>query len=308
VTFTVRVAPSDDPRTVFAVLARTDSADPPHYRIVSLQSAPLPPGQHQVTATLVRPGKVRFEGLPVPLSPDRRTWSEVQAAIPGQVTAFSPVPAHLIIAVELCGPQQSYTRRVDCAAGLIGEVAGQSRMPVRYSLIGYGTHSFTRMTQEDPIEELCWAGGARAALSALGQLSARQPLNGGSADGAKLECALEHVARRLAAGSRLGERPVLVSIGTRPPFPRAVDASSLLPCRARSDWRETLLRLTEQHAGMAFGAIYDGDPPNEAWERLGSHAHGQPSAFNAGQFAMNLGLLSPAPSAVSLPLVDAGMV
>jgi hypothetical protein len=99
---------------------------------------------------------------------------------------------------------------------------------------------------------------------------------------------------------------VLVSIGTRPPFLRVQDSSSLLPCRAASDWRETLLRLTEQHAGMAFGAICDGDPPSEAWERLGSHTHGQPSAFNAGQFAMNLGLLSPTPSAALLPLIDAG--
>jgi hypothetical protein len=298
--FTIRVEAAEDPRTVFAVLAREDDADPPDYRIVSLESAPLPPGQYRVNARLLRPGRVRFEGLPDPLSADARTWSQVLAAIPERVPVAAP--AHLVIAVELCGPQLRYAQRMDCATRLVQDIAEGARAPVRYSLIGYGSHSFVRMTHEDPIEELCWADHASMALGALARLGNRKALAGGSAFGAKLECALDHIDRRLAATEGLdNEQSVLVAIGTRPPFPCVQDMSRALPCPHGLDWRKTVSKM--EHSGMAFGAVYDGDPVAEVWERLGSHARGRPSGFFAREFAMTLALLSPALPAIPLPLI-----
>jgi hypothetical protein len=298
--FPIWVEPAEDPRTAFAVLALDDDADRPDYRLVSLQSAQLPVGPHQVTATLVGPGLVRFEGLPEPLTDDPRTWPEVEAAVPGQIPASHP--AHLIIAVELCDPQLRYVQRLDCAMRLIQDVADDARAPVRYSLAAYGSHAFPRMTDEPPIEELCWLDEAPMALAALSRLRNRPALTGGSAHGAKLECALHHVAGRLATGTRVGERPVLVTIGTRPPFPHAQDPGHALPCKQGLDWRKTLTAMADRHDGMAFGAVYDGEPVAEAWRHLGCHARGLPSGFASRQFAADLGLITPAPPAMPLPL------
>jgi hypothetical protein len=295
------VEPAEDPRTAFVVLAHEDDADTPHYRVVSQQSALLPAGPHQVTARLLRPGLVRFDGLPEPLSDDPRTWDEVQAAIPVRIPVFHP--AHLIIVIELCEPQLRYAQRVDCAVRLIADVADGARAPVRYSLVGYGSHAYVRMTREDPIEELCWGDDAPMALGALGRLGNRKALADGSKHGAKLECALHHVAGRLAAGNRTDERLVLVGIGTRPPFPHEQGTDAALPCGRGLDWRKVLQGMTERHGGMTFGAIYDGEPAAEAWLKLGSHAHGWPSAFASRQFAGNLGLITPGLPAMPLPLL-----
>ena len=295
------IEPAEEPRTAFVVLAHEDDADTPHYRVVSQQSAPLPPGPHPVTARLLRPGLVRFDGLPEPLSDDPRTWDEVLAAIPGRIPVFRP--AHLIIVIELCDPQLRYAQRVDCAVRLIQDVDDGARAPVRYSLVGYGSHAYVRMTREDPIEELCWGDDAPVALGALGRLGNRKALADGSGHGAKLECALHHVAGRLAPGDRTDERLVLVAIGTRPPFPHEQGTDAALPCGRGLDWRKVLHGMTERHHGMAFGAIYDGEPPAEAWLMLGSHAHGRPSGFASRQFATTLGLIRPGLPAMPLPLL-----
>ena len=298
--FEIWVEPSEDARTAFVVLALDDDADRPDYRLVSVQSAQLPPGPHQVTATLVRPGLVRFDGLPGPLTGDPRSWAEVKAAVPGHIPASHP--AHLVIAVELCGPQLQYAQRVDCAIRLIQDVADGARAPIRYSLVGYGSHVFPRMKDEPPIEELCWSDEAPMALAALSRLRNRQALTGGSAHAAKLECALHHVAGRLATGSMVDDRPVLVTIGTLPPFPCAQDAGEALPCKQGLDWRKTVGAMTDRHDGMAFGAVYDGEPVAEAWRFLGSHARALPAGFASRQFAAALGLITPAPPAMPLPL------
>ena len=299
-TFPVWIEPAEDPRTAFVVLALDDDADRPDYRVVSLQSAQLPPGPLQVTATLVRPGLVRFDGLPEPLSDDRRSWPEVEAAVPGEIPVANS--AHLVIALELCGPQLQYAQRVDCAIRLVQEVADGARASVRYSVIGYGSHAFPRMMDEPPIEQLCWSEEAPIALATLSKLRHRQALTSGSAHGAKLECALHYVAGRLATDSLDDERPVLVTIGTRPPFPHAQGMGDALPCKRGLNWRKTLRDMIDRHDGIAFGAVYDGEPVAEAWRHLGSHARGLPSGFASRQFAAALGLITPALSAIPLPL------
>lgn len=303
--FGFEVEPAERAGTVFAVLAREDEADPPDYRVVQpLRSAPLPPGRYEVTATLLGRGRVRFEDLPEPLGDERRSWAEVRAAVPRRVPRIAP--AHLIIAIELCGPQVLYAQHVDCAVRLIEKVADGARSPVRYSLVGYGSHSFVRMTPGSPLEEACWADSDPAALGALNRLAGRTPLTSGSVLGAKLECALEFIAGRLAAGGDTGERPVLVTIGTRPPFPPGYQGrADALPCPDRTDWSMALNSIASRHHGTAFGAVYGGgDPPPKAWKYLGRDARGVPSGFDARQFAISLGLIGPAPAAFPLPLIE----
>jgi len=306
-TFTFWVEPAEKLGTVLAVLAREDEADPPVYRVVqSLRSAQLQPGRYDVTATLMRRGKVRFENLPEPLSKDSRLWSEVKAAVPPRVSRSAS--AHLIIALELCQPQVFYAQRVDCAIRLIETIADEARAPVRYSVVGYGSHSFVRMTPESPLEEACWADSMPAALGVLNRLAGREALASGSALGAKLECALEFASRRLDAASAAKERPVLVAIGARAPFPAGYEGrAGALPCPERTDWREALNVMMKRHDGMAFGAIYGGgDPAPEAWERLGAHARGVPSGFDVRQFAVSLGLIGSDTPAFPLPLIRDG--
>ena len=99
-TFRVHCEPSSPAGTTFAVLARSG----PHTTgLVSMASAKLEPGLYSVTATLQRPGLVSFDGLPVKLRPDTRSWPEVDATVPGRVGKFGP--AHLIVAVETCGSE-----------------------------------------------------------------------------------------------------------------------------------------------------------------------------------------------------------
>ncbi|MBO0805324.1 MAG: hypothetical protein J2P25_19880 [Nocardiopsaceae bacterium] len=301
--FTFWVAPAEDPRTVFAVLARDDETEPPAYTVMSMESAPLAPGRHDVTATLLRPGKVRFAGesLPKPLEPEPRTWAEVRAAVPRQIPRSAP--AHLTIALELCEPQVLFAQRVDCATRLIEDIGDGATAPVRYSLVGYGSHAPARMARETQIEEACWADDAPAALGALDRLRDRGALADGSAHGAKLECALHHIKRRLATDGTTWERQVLVTIGTRPPFPWAQDGSDALPCPWGLHWRSALKAMAERHDGMAFGAVYDGEPTTEAWEHLGSDARGLPSGFHARRFGMTLGLIGQGLPAFPLPLI-----
>ena len=79
-------------------------------------------------------------------------------------------------------------------------------------------------------------------------------------------------------------------IGRRPASPHRIDqVSRILPCPLRNDWRANLRGLSEDHAGMAFGAIRDGaedddlfgdDPADEIWRLLGTDAYARADVFN----------------------------
>lgn len=303
--FTIQCEQADDQGTVFAVLARDDDEDPPAYGLVSLESARLTPGAHDVTATLVRPGKVRFrvDGLAGLTSPDPRTWFEILAAVPERLPPSAPV--HLITVVELCGPERLFLQRIDCAERLVETIAAEARGTVSYSLAGYASHAFARMETDIPVEVLSWAGSAHAMLGALGHLGSQGALSDGSQHAAKLECALHQVSVRLAGSGAQAARPVVVTIGSRPPFPAKQEhISEILPCPNRKDWRQDLRQLSDKYPGIAFGAIHDGYPEVEAWKHLGSDARSRPDAFDVRQFTVNLGLLSPTTQFVPLPLTE----
>lgn len=287
----------------FAVVAQ--DAEAYGYHLVSVGSAQVPPGDYAISAVLLRPGRVRFDGLPVPIGPDVRSWPEIVAAIPDRIAGRRNQGVHLICLVETYGGQQQAGWRVDVAVRLL-ELAGlESAGPLAVSVIGYGTHSFSRYAREDdPTTVLAWAEPAQNAVpqvrSALRRLIEQSADSPGYPSAARLECALAQVAGRVTGDEG---RPVLVVIGSRPPFPSRADvATGILPCPYRNDWKRALVRLGE-HAGVALGCVTDDDGA-EIWRFLGRDASAQPSSFDAASFAAKLGILRQDGAGVPLPIAE----
>ena len=306
--FTVRCEASDENGTVFAVAARDAAFS---FELVSMASARIPPGSYDVAATLLRLGRVRFDGLPVKLREDGRDWLDVVALVPDRLDVIGP--AHLIVAVEVCGSPEVLRARADRASQLIGEVRDDADGPVTVSLLTYASHSHDRWTDDEPVTALAWAETRAGPLEhRLRLLQARAPAASRYSRAAQIECMLDQVARRLRGpeAEALG-RPVLVTIGDKPAFPPGIDpVSGIIPCPRRNDWLGILRRLAAEHAGMAFGVVRDGEdddaPDNQAdetWRRLGTDASAILSTFDARRFAVDLGLLSATMQYLPLPLV-----
>jgi hypothetical protein len=305
--FTVRCEASDENGTVFAVAAR-DAAF--NFELVSLASARIPPGTYDITATLLRPGHVRFDGLPVKLTEDGRNWLEVVAAVPDRLDKIGP--AHLIMAIELCGTADDLAARVGRVRQLISDVRDGADGPVAFSVLTYASHSHDRRTADEPVTFLAWAQTeARPLDDRLRELDERKPALSRYPRAAQVECMLAEVAQRLhGSEAASAARPVLVTVGDKPAFPHRLDpASGILPCPQRNDWRATFLGLTHDHAGMAFGVIRDGEPSgapdrrdDDIWHRLGTDASATLKTFDARSFAVGLGLLSATIHYLPLPL------
>jgi hypothetical protein len=307
-TFDIRCEASDENGTAFAVAARNEAFE---FRLLSLQSARVQPGTYRVTAKLLRPGRVSLHGLPVKPRDDPRSWLDVRAAVPERLDAV--VPAHLIVAVEVCGPQRELHARVDRARQLAGDLAAGTGAELHYSLLTYGAHLHERREADEPVRVLSWAEpDARQLSRGLDDLDARGPVDSGPARGAQIECLLHELAERLGkpeAGS--AGRPVLVTIGGRPSSPSRIDpATRIFPCPHRRDWRG-LQQTLSRARGMTFGAIRDGDdsddqsgynPADEVWRTLGSEAYARVGTFNPRPFAVGLGLASPTMQYLPFPL------
>jgi hypothetical protein len=303
--FTIRCEQSDDNGTVFAVAARDAVFE---FQLVSMASAKVPPGTYCVTATLLRRGRVRFDGLPGRLREDRRDWLDVLSTVPRHADVYDS--AHLIVAVEVCGSAVELETRIDRARQLIAGVGEGATGPLSFSLLTYGSHSYDRWIDDKPVTTLAWAETDPAILDrCLVQLNARGPAVSRYYRAAQVECMLAEVARRLGEWEALAAgRPALVTIGDRPAFPHAIDpVSEIIPCPARRDWRRYLRELSEKHAGMAFGAVHGagdlpGHPADEVWQHLGTDISVGADAFNARDFAVRLGVVPPAAHYLPFPL------
>jgi hypothetical protein len=281
-----------------------------NFELVSLASARIPPGTYDVTATLLRPGRVRFDGLPVKLTEDSRNWLEVVAAVPDRLDKIGP--AHLIMAIELCGTADDLAARAERGRQLVRDVRDGTDGPVAFSLLTYASHSHDRGTADEPVAVLAWAETeARPLDDRLGELEKRKPAVSRYPRAAQVECMLAEVAQRLHGSETApAARPVLVTVGDKPAFPHRLDpASGILPCPRRNDWRATFLGLAQDHAGMSFGVIRDGDPGgapdnrnDDIWRRLGTDASATLETFDARSFAVGLGLLSATIHYLPLPL------
>lgn len=293
--FRISCAPTDDRGTVFAVVTREGR----RFRPISVQSAMLKPGDYELNAVLTRPGRVKLEGLPAELRAEQRPWSEIVRTVPDRLV--SPQPVHLVCAIEVSGGKQHLQRRIDRLEELIASAdAGGQWLAV--SLVSYGPHSVERFVREEPAAVLAWATTSERALSALRGLAERTPAEGEYLRAAQLECALATVASRLS--DRDG-RPVLVTVGARPPHPPRVDIrTEIIPCPDRTDWHGPLYRLRGVR-GITFGALCDQDACGEIWRELGQNALAALEVVDMDCFAVSLGLREPV-QAVAFPLIDQG--
>jgi hypothetical protein len=306
-TLRVQCEPSGPAGTTFAVVAH-DGHD--YTGLVSMASAKVPPGPHTVTATLRRPGKVTFDVPGVSLHKDTRGWDGVRAAVPRRLSDFRPT--HLILAVEVCGAERRVTAHLDRAQQLVSNVASDAEFPVTFSLLSYGAHPHNLRVNDDPVAVLAWEDRHEtvlAQLSVLGrQAGTRQDHYTAAAN---IECMLGRAVSLLRDGQgRAGKqpsagRPVLVTVGSRVPFPAWRDpVTEILPCPAHNDWRGFLGGLKDDHREMTFGAICGGDRGAEAWRLLGADASAELVVLDARQFAADLRLLRPPGEHVPFPLVD----
>jgi hypothetical protein len=308
----IRVEPAGENGTTFAVLASDEDDHPPRYRLVSLGSVIVPPGSYTLNATLVRPGEVRFHvgDRTLWLRADERMWSEILATAPRRLGRLAR--SHLVIAIETCGPEEAFNQRVEVARRLVAAVEDGADEPTSYSLVGYAGHTHNQYTRvgEQPVETLGeWATDAQGIAMAIDRLDVHGPVPG-APPAAQLECALASISSQLKDGqsdARWG-RPVVVTIGTREPYPPEQNLRSpLLPCPAGNDWMRIHARLLQRHPGITFGAIHDSDPRLEVWKRLGEDAMEQLAGHaDVWNFAVKLKLISSAAQAVPLPLIDAG--
>ncbi len=292
--FRMRCEPSDEHGTVFAVIAERGGS----YRLVSAQSALLAPGVYEPTAELLRPGRVAFDGLPVKLRAEHRSWPALISAVPPRLDR--PPPVHLICAIEVTGSSEQLRQRIERIDKLVEHVSlGDGQLTV--SLVSYGAHSFHRKVPEEPVTVLALTLNAKAAQAALARLGKRQPPDGEYPRAAQLECALAAIVRLI---DRKDGRPVLVTAGSRPPFPPVVDLhTEILPCPDRTDWRRELRRLAGVPA-ITFGAICDDGAAAPVWAQLGREARESADIVDMQPFAVRLGLSRPA-LYVPFPLTDA---
>lgn len=304
----VRCEPSDTAGTVFAVVARDQMLD---RQLISKQSAVIPPGTYALTARLLRPGKVRFAGLPAELRDDPRDWDEIARTVPGRLEL--PPPAHLIVAIESSGAAADVRERFGRAEQLVRYVARQPDHRVLFSLLCYGPHAVHRSDPDVPVTDLAWRDEAAGVLDSLARLASQEPAPLGYPAAAQIECLLAGVAARLGRGSG-GSRPVLVTIGARPAFPDRVNFARVIPCR-RHRW-PTEMRALRQYPGITFGAIRDrgsggghgraAGPEDEVWSHLGATAFAWLDAVDIPGFAARLGLAGPARPPMPLPYESAG--
>ena len=309
-TFTVRCEAGGEHGTVFAVAARNAAFE---FQLMTMQSAPLARGTYTVTATLLRRGRIRFDGLPVQPRDDPRTWLEVTATVPERLDVIDPV--HLIVAIEACGSADDLRARVDRARQLIGDVAADADASARFSVLTYAAHVHERGVSDEPVTVLCSAAADADQLSrGLDWLQDRKPARPGRSPGAQVECLLAQVANLLRGpAAAAAGRPVLVMIGGQPAFPHRVDAvRGLLPCPLRHNWQAQLAELSREHGDMAFGVIRDGNedddgffrdgPSDDMWRMLGRHGYARAGAFNPRRFAVELRLLSSTAHCLPFPL------
>ena len=290
----IRCEPGDGNGTVFAVVTR----DGDQLRPVSVESAVLPADEYQVRAVLTRPGRVRFEGLPVTLKPEPRAWREIVATLPARLVPQAP--AHLVCLLEVAGGDDRLRRRIDRLDQLI-KSAGSGHQRLAVSLVTYGPHAFDKRGHEEPATVAVWAGSDAAATAVLSGLALRKQPANEYPRAAQLECALAAVTARLVPGDG---RPVVLTVGALPPFPPRSDVvTEILPCPRRQDWR-SLLRQLGGIPGISFGALFDGESAaGEPWSMLGRQIIGSPAVADMGGFATALGLRDRQRS-VPFPLLD----
>jgi hypothetical protein len=318
VSIRVNVEPTDAEGTAFAVVTREPRPDLPRHaqplRSLQIQAAAVPPGSYALTAVLVRPGQVRFQGLPVALGSSARSWEELEGLVPEQLAA--PVPVHLVCLIEVCGGDDRLKQRIYRLEELITKAQTGAR-PLRVSVVSYGAHGVAWKVEDRPPEIRVWAAPGGKAVNALRGLVSRPAEDREYQRAAQLECALKLVRERLAAtGARpvaaadgrpvaaADGRPVIVTAGGRPGHPPGLDTGTrIIPCPDWVDGASELGRLTGL-PGITLGALRDPRCWGGLWDQLGRHAVATvDDAVDMESFAADLGLLAAAQT-VPFPVIE----
>jgi hypothetical protein len=293
--FRISCEPSDSSGTVFAVVTRHGR----QFQIVSLQSGDVPPGRYEPTAVLDRPGRVVFDGLPTTLRPDSRPWPTIVQNIPERLDQVPP--AHLVCLIEVSCSTKRLEHRIDRLEQLITS-ADQGNAQLAVSLVTYGPHAFDHREHDEPASVLAWGVCTDQALDTLRQVRKRKPPEDEYPWAAQLECALDAVAARLTVDDG---RPVVVTVGSRPPHPARMDIrTEILPCPKRNNWRWPLGRLKAM-PGIAFGALRDEGKSEVLWAQLSRDARQPLDVVDVAGFAADVGLC-PTLRYVPLPLSEEG--
>ncbi|WP_067140928.1 hypothetical protein [Microtetraspora malaysiensis] len=276
----------------------------PEPRLLSVQSAPLAPGRYEVTAELVRPGRVSFTGLPA-LSPDPRDWNQLVSALPDRLPGGLG-PAHLVCAVEVCGADDQVAERLSRARQVINLASGELGDLLQVSLLAYAAHSYDASAPEFPVRVPAWKAGAGEALDALDALEEQGAVARGypyHPQAAQVEDMLAVVAERLDWADPTPT--VVLTVGGRPPHPARTDPSMILPCPRRHDWRKLLASLRKRQ-GTVLGAICDQatDQTHQAWHGIGATALAHLEAVDVRGLAAALGLVASSPVHLPFPLLD----
>lgn len=298
----IKCEPTDTEGTVFAVVTREPRPDVPRLqqqlRLLQVHAAVVRPGTYDLTAELIRPGKVRFDGLGVPLGSSSRSWDQLKRLLPERLAGQEPV--HLVCMVEVCGGGDRLEQRVYRLQELVTK-AQAGAGPLRVSVITYRAHGVAWKVDDRPPEVRARAVPGSAAINTLRGLVGRRVDEREYLGAAQLECALQLVRRILRPADG---RPVVVTAGGRPAHPPGLDTSrQLIPCPEWVDWRSELDRLSTL-PGITFGALCDSRPGGGIWQRLGRHAAATvDDAVDMDSFAADLGLLGVAQT-VPFPVIE----
>jgi len=298
----VNCEPTDEEGTAFAVVTREPRPElpPPARRLrpLQVQAAVIPPGRYVLSAELIRPGQVRFDGLPLPLASSERSWDDLTRLVPDRLAA--QVPVHLVCLTETCGRRDRLRQRIYWLEELITQ-AQAGAGPLRVTVVAYGAHGVAWKVDDRPPEIRAWAAPADQAIRALRGLTGRRADDREYQRAAQLECALKLVRDHLAPADG---RPVIVTAGGRPPHPHELDTrTQLIPCPDWVNGRLELGRLLSLPE-IRLGAFRDPGCHGGIWDRLGQHAVATvDDAVDIENFAADLGLRAAAQT-VPFPVME----
>ncbi|ROO86244.1 hypothetical protein EDD29_3807 [Actinocorallia herbida] len=283
---TVRIArESPAEGTAFVVVSR-DGFD--RYEEVSAESWILPSGEHTFEAELLRPGRVRFHGLPGSPGGTRPVLDALMQDMPMRVPSLAGRTAHLICAVEMSGPQEHVDERLRRTAQILHEVRNAPNTET--SLISYRPHEYRRRHSDVPVQPVTWRKTPEQTLKQLHLLEERTGIEQGYPHAAAVECVLDTVHERLPE-EPFHDLTALLFVGARPPHPARVNAEEVLPCPSRLDWSD-LADALDARPGMRFAALLDktSGSPGPAWGRLGSGTPYSAEAVDVAALIADLGL------------------
>ncbi|WP_033345081.1 hypothetical protein [Catenuloplanes japonicus] len=253
--------------TSLALVVRDAGSRPSAWEPVDIVTADLSPGRPaRIGVTLGADARPVYNG--VTTAPAALSWPELIRSVPRTLPAR---PVDVLLAVELCDGQEAGLR-LALVRDAITAIANETRDTewVRVGLLAYGQHSDLPDGEVLQVVGPDRPGAVRAAADGLTLRANRHDY------AAAVEDAL---AAATGATWRPGAGRVLITFGSRPPYPRVAGPERTRPCPAGRDWSTEAARLGR--AGVRRIAVWS-DP---LWGPL--HGADRPAGERVA-FAWNL--------------------